>query len=155
MIEKVPKNSNFVRIVTLINLLMFEFLFKALHSLWSVKNFCSLNGYFNYVSSSHSICYLLIIVILLKNKKIKSQNFFKTDDRLTKTCEVLFSIILWMQIEADAFWQWSNVRNSMKVPFQTVPPMMQFKLIVHVRPSWKMLCKQNGKRMVVLYQFSY
>ena len=69
LIQKVPKDSNFVRIVILINLLMFEFLFKALHSLLSLKNFCRLNGYFNYVSSSHSVCCLIIIVILLRIRK--------------------------------------------------------------------------------------
>ena len=112
------------------SLLIFQFVFKALHSLWSVKSFCRLKGSFNYVSTSHSDCYLIIVDYSFKNKKIKSQNSFTTD-RLTKMCEVPSSIMFWMQTEADAFWQWSSVRNSMKVSFQIIHPMMQFKLIVH------------------------
>ena len=36
-----------------------------------------------------------------------------------------------------------------------LPPMMQFKLIDHVQTFWKMLCQQNGLRMVVLFRFSW
>ena len=124
------------------SLLIFQFIFKALYSLWSVKNFCRLKGSFNYVSTSHSDCYLIIVDYSFKNNK--------------KKVKILSRLIDWQKcvkcILRSCFKCKLKLTHFDNDPVSAIPWKYHSRLyipwcnsnLLSMRPSWKMLCKQNA-----------